>query len=110
MVVIYSLATSNHKMAFNADFVFGCKLGFIGVGTMNSAIIEGILKLPINENGIIDQFPLPIYVSPRGTVKVSELLKKHGVQKIHVCQDNQDVLNNADVIFLGVRPEQVIKY
>ena len=96
-------------MAYNGDFLAGRKLGFIGVGTMNSAIIEGILKLPIKEKSIINHFSLPIYVSPRGMVKVSELLKKHGAQKINVCLDNQDVLNNADVIFLGVRPEQVIK-
>ena len=94
-------------MENNSKFHVGQNLGFIGVGTMNSAIIEGILKLPMNSNNTIEQFTLPIYVSPRGAMKVSALLAKHGIEKIHICRDNQDVLNNADVIFLGVRPEQV---
>ena len=97
-------------MEYSSKFNVGQNLGFLGVGTMNSAIIEGILKLPMNSKNMIGQFTLPIYVSPRGAMKVGALLAKHGKEKIHICQDNQDVLNKANVIFLGVRPEQVCIY
>lgn len=96
-------------MACAHSFNVGSRLGFIGVGTINSAVIEGIFKIPTSSNSIIDHhFSLPIFVSPRGKVKVDGLLKKHGVKKIHICQSNQEVLDNADVIFIGVRPEQVV--
>ena len=88
-------------------FTVGHKLGFIGVGIMNGAIISGICKLSSLPNKINDNFSYPIFVSPRGKTKVEKLLAEYGQDKIMVCQNNQDVLNHADVIFIGVRPEQV---
>ena len=97
-------------MSFDCNFKVGSRLGFLGVGTMNSAIIEGILNLPISKDCVSDNFSVPIFVSPRGSMKVSSLLKKHGNTKIRVCKDNQDLLDKSDVVFIGVRPEQVDKY
>ena len=97
------------SMASNFDFRIGQTLGFLGVGTMNSAIIEGILKLHLSKNKL-QHFSLPIYLSPRSKIKVDALKEKHGDHLIKVCKDNQDVLDNADVIFWGVRPEQVFAY
>ena len=97
-------------MSFDCDFKVGSRLGFLGVGTMNSAIIEGILNLPISKDCVSDNFSVPIFVSPRGSMKVASLLKKHGSTMIHVCKDNQDLLDKSDVVFIGVRPEQVDKY
>ena len=97
-------------MSFHRNFKVGSRLGFLGVGTMNSAIIEGILNLPISKDCVSDNFSVPIFVSPRGSMKVSSLLKKHGNTKIRVCKDNQDLLDKSDVVFIGVRPEQVDKY
>ena len=97
-------------MSSDCNFKVGSRLGFLGVGTMNSAIIEGILNLPISKDCVSDDFSLPIFVSPRGSMKVSSLLKKHGNTKIRVCKDNQDLLDKSDVVFIGVRPEQVDKY
>ena len=97
-------------MSFDCYFKVGSRLGFLGVGTMNSAIIEGILNLPISKDCVSDNFSVPIFVSPRGSLKVASLLKKHGHTKIHVCKDNQDLLDKSDVVFIGVRPEQVDKY
>ena len=94
-------------MANTSEFSVGPRLGFVGVGTMNCAIIEGLLKLPTSGTRIIDHFSLPIFVSPRGSVKVAGLFDKHGNQKIHIRQNNQEVLDLSDVIFIGVRPEQV---
>ena len=98
------------KMSFDCDFKVGPRLGFLGVGTMNSAIIEGILTLPISKDCVSDNFSVPIFVSPRGSMKVASLLKKHGSTMIHVCKDNQDLLDKSDVVFIGVRPEQVDTY
>ena len=97
-------------MSFDCEFKVGSRIGFLGVGTMNSAIIEGILNLPISKDCVSDNFSVPIFVSPRGSMKVASLLKKHGNTKIHVCKDNQDLLDKSDVVFIGVRPEQVDKY
>ena len=97
-------------MSFDCNFKVGSRLGFLGVGTMNSAIIEGILNLPISKDCVSDNFSVPIFVSPRGLTKVASLLKKHGSTMIHVCKDNQDLLDKSDVVFIGVRPEQVDKY
>ena len=94
------------NMASNSESCVGRTLGFIGVGTMNGAIIEGLLKLHMQENNL-QHFSVPFYLSPRGKNKVETLKEKYGEQLINVCKDNQEVLRNADVIFLGVRPEQV---
>ena len=93
-------------MASNSEFCVGRTLGFIGVGTMNGAIIEGLLKLHMQENNL-QHFSVPFYLSPRGKDKVDTLKEKYDKQLINICKDNQEVLRNADVIFLGVRPEQV---
>ena len=93
-------------MASTSESCVGRTLGFIGVGTMNGAIIEGLLKLHMQENNL-QHFSFPFYLSPRGKNKVETLKEKYGEQLINVCKDNQEVLRNADVIFLGVRPEQV---
>ena len=97
-------------MSFECDFKVGSRLGFLGVGTMNSAIIEGILNLPISKGCVSDNLSVPIFVSPRGLTKVASLLEKHGSTMIHVCKDNQDLLDKSDVVFIGVRPEQVDKH
>ena len=94
-------------MASDSGFHVGQKLGFIGVGTMNSAIIKGILKAYKSESNL-EHFSVPIYISPRGRVKAVALKEEYGDDLIKVCKDNQDVLRKSDVIFLGVRPEQVI--
>ena len=94
-------------MASKSNFHVGQNLGFIGVGTMNSAIVEGLLRVYKSESKL-KNFSVPIYLSPRGTDRTEALKQKYGDELIKVCSNNQDVLRKADVIFLGVRPEQVI--
>ena len=94
-------------MAGNHNINVGSRLGFIGVGTINSAIIEGLLNTTNSSNRIGKHFSLPVFVSPRGKIKVEGLLKKHGPENIRICQNNQEVLDMSDVIFIGVRPQQV---
>lgn len=87
------------------------KLGFVGVGTMNGAIIKGICRL-MNYGETAQRigkpfFSFPLYVSPRSTKTVWELVKEFGKDKIYVCKSNEEVLEQANMIFIGLRPTQV---
>ena len=70
------------------------KLGFIGTGNIASAVIEGFCTAGI-EN-------LAIYVSPRNEAQSKQLADKYPV--VARMESNQDVLNQADIIFIAVRP------
>eukprot|EP00755_Sulcionema_specki_P018879 Sspe_Gene.68002::Locus_40118_Transcript_1_1_Confidence_1.000_Length_952::g.68002::m.68002/K00286/proC; pyrroline-5-carboxylate reductase len=74
------------------------RLGFIGVGVINSSIIKGLCTLPDEKLHAVE---LPIYVSPRNTEKVAELVALYG-GKIHVCESNEEVVQKANVLVLGV--------
>lgn len=78
------------------------KLGFIGVGTIASAIVNGFCKDDCKEH--------EIYLSPRNEKKATELEKKY--DNVYKCTSNQDVLDQADVIILAVIPrmaEEILK-
>ena len=70
------------------------KLGFIGTGQISKAVINGILKSKIKYS--------KIYISKRNLKISSELSKKS--KKIIVVKDNQEILNKANWVFLGVTP------
>ncbi len=78
------------------------KYGFIGTGNMASAIIGGILK-----NGIAapeDVFGADVFAPGREKVRA-----QYGIT---VTDDNTEVIRNADVVFLSVKPQfygEVIK-
>ena len=76
-------------------------LGFVGVGTINSSIVKGLCRL---KDGAEVEFSFPLYVSPRGTDKVKELLTEFGPSKIHICDSNEAVVQTADVLVLGMTP------
>jgi pyrroline-5-carboxylate reductase len=61
------------------------KLGFIGVGTMNAAIVRGLCSLPTEEAEKI--FSLPLYLSPRNAENAAKLYEELGLggKKIKVC-------------------------
>ncbi|NAS32141.1 NAD(P)-binding domain-containing protein [Flavobacteriaceae bacterium R38] len=70
------------------------KLGFIGVGKIASAVIEGLCTSTI-EN-------INIYLSPRNKDNVAKLTNRFSnTQKM---QSNQEVLDASDVIFIALRP------
>ena len=74
-------------------------VGFIGFGTIGSSIAKGLLlqtTVPIKR----------IAVSRRSESKSSELKSLHP-ESVTVFDDNQEVLNESDVIFLCVLPEQM---
>jgi len=71
------------------------KLGFIGTGNIVTDVITGICKSKISYK--------KIFISPRNKKK-SQYLKKN-FKKIIIAKDNQAVIDNSDLIFLGVLPK-----
>ena len=73
------------------------KLGFIGVGKISCSLVEAFSTAGINE--------LQISLSPRNATNADRLAGVYpSVQKM---ESNQEVLDNADVMFLAVRPHEV---
>lgn len=81
--------------------VEGQSFGFLGVGTINSAIIRGICALPPS-SPCLPKWPL--FLSPRNAAKARELLAEHGPDKVAVASSNQDLLDRCEVVFLGLTP------
>jgi len=78
------------------------KLGFIGTGKITSAVITGICSSNISYKKII--------ISHR-TKSVAQKLKKR-FKKITISNNNQEIINSCDWIFLSVTPivgEKIIK-
>ena len=73
------------------------RYGFVGVGTMSSAIVRGLCTLPAP--------PPSIVLSPRGAEKAAALKAEFG-SIVTVATSNQDVVDNCDVVFIGVLPKQ----
>ena len=70
-------------------------LGFIGTGNIVSDVITGISKSKIKYKKII--------ISPRNKKKA--LFLKRYFKKIIIAKDNQEVIDKADWIFLGILPK-----
>lgn len=71
------------------------KIGFIGYGNMNSAIIKGILNNRfINEENI--------YISNPHLDKLNELKENYNV---NVTTNNNEVIINSDLVVLGIKPQ-----
>ena len=76
------------------------RLGFIGTGRIASALVDGIiLRCPP---------AAPIIVSPRGQ-HAAQLLEHHGDQHVDVATSNQQVIDQADTVFLALRPSDAIE-
>ena len=70
------------------------KLGFIGTGKIASSVITGICKSKISYKKII--------ISSRNK-KISQNLKKK-FKKIAIAQNNQQIVDDCDWVFLSVTP------
>lgn len=73
------------------------RYGFVGVGTMSSAIVRGLCTLPAP--------PAAVVLSPRGAEKASALAREFP-SVCSIAVSNQDVLDRCDVVFVGVLPKQ----
>ena len=70
-------------------------LGFIGTGNIVSDVITGISKSKIKYKKII--------ISPRNKKKA--LFLKRNFKKVIIAKNNQEVVDKADWIFLGILPK-----
>ena len=71
------------------------RAGFIGTGTITQAVVKGMLRFGVP----FEQISL----SPRNARTAAELAALDG--RIRVCESNQDVLDNSDVVCLAVVPQ-----
>ena len=69
-------------------------LGFIGTGKITSSIIYGIFKSKLKVK--------KIYVSSRNSSIAKKLAKKF--RSVKVLKNNQEIIDKASVIFLGITP------
>ena len=72
------------------------KIGFIGVGTIASAIVKGLCM-----NGDIRH---EICLSPRNKEKAAALAARYS--NVSVCETNQEVLDRSEMVVLAVIPKQ----
>ncbi|HWL80601.1 MAG TPA: pyrroline-5-carboxylate reductase [Roseomonas sp.] len=70
------------------------KLGFIGVGTITAAIVEGLCKT---------QPEIEIILSPRNAETAAALAARYG--NVRVAVGNQAVLDESEIVVLAVRPQ-----
>jgi pyrroline-5-carboxylate reductase len=70
------------------------KLGFIGTGNIASAVIEGFCTAGLEE--------LTVYVSPRNEAQSKQLADKYAC--VTRMESNQAVVDQADIVFIAVRP------
>jgi pyrroline-5-carboxylate reductase len=75
------------------------KLGFIGTGTIATSVIEGLLK----SKAKIGQ----INISTRSYKNSIKLRKKS--KKIRAYSENQDIINNSSIVFIGLLPKVASK-
>ncbi|OJT98391.1 MAG: pyrroline-5-carboxylate reductase [Rhizobium sp. 63-7] len=71
------------------------RLGFIGTGTITEAIVTGILSGGENLPDII--------VSPRSAATAGRLAARS--PKVRIAGDNRQVVDEADMVFLAIRPD-----
>lgn len=78
----------------------GMRIGFIGVGEIASAMVEGLNK-GVNAG---DAESLSFLLSPRNAQRASDLAA--AIPSAEVCASNQDVVDRSDLIVLAVLPQQ----
>ncbi|RLC20311.1 MAG: hypothetical protein DRH93_13905 [Deltaproteobacteria bacterium] len=70
------------------------RIGFIGTGVITSAIVTGLCT---------SNFPVEaIWISPRNREKSKNLEQKF--DPVNIGDSNQEVLENSDVVVLGILP------
>lgn len=79
-----------------ADLSNTC-LGFVGCGKISSAVCRGYATAPGNQR------PKKILVSARSEDK-SSALKAAFPDLVHVVESNEDIVAEADVVFIGLLP------
>lgn len=77
------------------------RLGFVGCGTIVSAVVEGLCTLPAASRAA-HLCAAPLLLAPRG--QSQRLRTAHG-PKVEVAADNQAVLDASDTVVMGLTPQ-----
>lgn len=72
-------------------------IGFVGTGNITSAVVEGLATA--------ETPPQSIHLSPRNARKASKLAR--GFDMVSVAENNQQVVDRSDIVFIALRPPQV---
>jgi pyrroline-5-carboxylate reductase len=75
------------------------KIGFIGVGKISSAVVEGLCTSPIENS--------QIFLSPRNEGNSRRLAEKYA--QVGRLDSNQEVVNHSDIVFIAVRPADAVE-
>ena len=75
------------------------QIGFIGVGKITNAIVEGLCTSSIQDT--------QIWLSPRNEANARQLAEKYAaVQRL---DSNQQVVDRSDIVFVAVRPAVAVE-
>lgn len=68
------------------------KIGFIGIGNMNSAIVDGLLNSGYDSSKI------------NLNNRTMEKIEKYRQYGVNLYNDSQELIDNSDIIILGLKP------
>lgn len=74
------------------------RLGFVGVGAISEAVVDALMTGPHGSD-------LHVVLSPRNAQRSAHLAEKYA--QVSVATSNQSVLDESDVVFMGVLPGQM---
>jgi pyrroline-5-carboxylate reductase len=75
------------------------RLGFVGIGTINSAVIRGLCTAASADDAL-PPLHWPIMVGPRNAAKAAALVSEFP-SLVRQASTNQEVLDGSDVVLLG---------
>jgi pyrroline-5-carboxylate reductase len=75
------------------------QIGFIGVGKITNAIVEGLCTSSIED--------AQIYLSPRNEANARRLAEKYA--QVERLESNQQVIDQSDIVFIAVRPPVAVE-
>jgi pyrroline-5-carboxylate reductase len=87
-----SRGSSSGSSSNNSSSAGTLRLGFVGIGTINSALIRGLCTS--------EGAPLQIVVGPRNAEKAAALAIEFPSQ-VRQASTNQQVLDDSDIVLLG---------
>lgn len=75
------------------------QIGFIGVGKITNALVEGLCT-----SSIVN---MQIYLSPRNKANARHLAEKYA--QVNRLESNQQVIDQSDIVFIAVRPAVAVE-
>jgi pyrroline-5-carboxylate reductase len=74
------------------------RIGFVGVGSIATAMVDALMSGPRADE-------IDVVLSPRSASRSADLAARH--RQVHVAPHNQLVVDAADIVILGVLPDQM---